>query len=232
MSSSAVPSLPERMRVRRGSSAASVVGGEARELDVVRLLGAVRLVAHRERARHGGGDRLGQQEARQVAGADGVQRLARVLHERAALGVVEAVDRVAVEIDDPAAGGAGSCPQGIHAAMAYDVTMYLLFVDESGQLDQGGLFALGGIAVRDTSWADLRRLWQETLAAHDWPLDREIKWHHIRKGTVPPALADALFAMLAAAPVTALRHPARRGGRPRGPPASSSPPRRTPTPPA
>jgi hypothetical protein len=80
--------------------------------------------------------------------------------------------------------------------------VHLLFVDESGQLDQGGFFALGGIALRDGEWPELRRLWQETLAAHGWPLDREVKWHGIRKGEVPPALGDAVFAMLAAAPVT------------------------------
>ena len=81
--------------------------------------------------------------------------------------------------------------------------MHLLFLDESGQIDQGGLFALGGIAVRDTDWPELRRVWQETLSAAGWPLDREIKWHGIRKGEVPPALADAVFAMLAVAPFTA-----------------------------
>ena len=81
--------------------------------------------------------------------------------------------------------------------------MYLLFLDESGQIDQGGLFALGGVAVRDSDWPELRRSWQETLAAHGWPLDREIKWHGIRTGEVPPALADAVFAMLARAPFTA-----------------------------
>jgi hypothetical protein len=81
--------------------------------------------------------------------------------------------------------------------------MYLLFLDESGKIDQGGLFALGGIAVRDTDWIELRRVWQETLSSAGWPLDREVKWHGIRKGEVPPALADAIFAALAAAPVTA-----------------------------
>jgi hypothetical protein len=55
------------------------------------------------------------------------------------------------------------------------------------------LFALGGIAVRDTDWPELRRVWQETLPAAGWPLDREIKWHGIRTGEVPPALADAVF---------------------------------------
>ncbi len=81
--------------------------------------------------------------------------------------------------------------------------MHLLFLDESGKIDQGGLFALGGIAVRDSDWPHLRRLWQETLSAAGWPLDREIKWHGIRKGEVPPALADEVFASLAAAPFTA-----------------------------
>jgi hypothetical protein len=81
--------------------------------------------------------------------------------------------------------------------------VYLLFLDESGQIDQGGLFALGGIAVRDTEWPELRQIWQETLSAAGWPLDREIKWHGIRKGEVPPVLADAVFATLAVAPFTA-----------------------------
>ena len=30
--------------------------------------------------------------------------------------------------------------------------MRFLFLDESGKIDQGGLFALGGIAVRDSEW--------------------------------------------------------------------------------
>src|SRR4051812_4776402 len=80
-------------------------------------------------------------------------------------------------------------------------SVHLLFLDESGQIDVGKLFALGGIAVRDTDWPELRRSWQETLTEHDWPLDREVKWHGIRKGEVPPALADAVFAMLARAPL-------------------------------
>ena len=81
--------------------------------------------------------------------------------------------------------------------------MHLLFLDESGRLDQGTSFALGGIAIRDRDWPELRDLRQETLRAGGWPLDREIKWHGIRKGEVPPALADAIFAMLAQAPLTA-----------------------------
>jgi hypothetical protein len=81
--------------------------------------------------------------------------------------------------------------------------MHLLFLDESGRLDQGGLFALGGIAVRDGDWPELRERWQQTLRAHGWPLDREVKWHGIRTGEVPDALADAVFDSLAQAPFTA-----------------------------
>jgi Protein of unknown function (DUF3800) len=81
--------------------------------------------------------------------------------------------------------------------------VHLLFLDESGQISQGGLFALGGVAVRDADWPELRGAWLDTLAKHHWPLDREIKWHGVRKGEVPPALADAIFAMLAQAPLTA-----------------------------
>jgi hypothetical protein len=53
----------------------------------------------------------------------------------------------------------------------------LLFLDESGRLDQGTSFALGGIAVRDADWSVLRDLWQETLREAGWPLHRELKWH-------------------------------------------------------
>jgi Protein of unknown function (DUF3800) len=81
--------------------------------------------------------------------------------------------------------------------------VHLLFLDESGRLDRDGLFALGGVAVLDADWAVLKALWQGTLHEHRWPLEREVKWHGIRKGEVPPALADAIFVALAAAPFTA-----------------------------
>ncbi|HXV58474.1 MAG TPA: DUF3800 domain-containing protein [Gaiellaceae bacterium] len=82
--------------------------------------------------------------------------------------------------------------------------MHLLFLDESGRPDQDkGLFALGGIAVRDREWPDLKERWQDTLRAHRCPLDREVRWHGIRKGEVPDPLADAVFDALAAAPFTA-----------------------------
>ncbi len=80
--------------------------------------------------------------------------------------------------------------------------MHLLFLDESGRVDQGTSFALGGIAIRDRDWPELRELWQDTLRDAGWPPDREVKWHGIRKGEVPPTLADAVFAALARAPVT------------------------------
>jgi hypothetical protein len=81
--------------------------------------------------------------------------------------------------------------------------VHLLFLDESGRIEQGGMFALGGIVVRDADWPELRRIWQETLAAAGWPLDREIKWHGVRTGEVPPDVADAVFSALSRAPVTA-----------------------------
>lgn len=81
--------------------------------------------------------------------------------------------------------------------------VHQLFLDESGKIDQSGLFALGGIAVRDSDWPELRQVWQETLSAAGWALDREIKWHGIRKGEVPPSRADATFKALSAAALTA-----------------------------
>jgi hypothetical protein len=81
--------------------------------------------------------------------------------------------------------------------------MRLLFLDESGQLSERRFFALGGIAIRDADWHALRDAWQATLEAHRWPLDREVKWHGIRTGEVPPALADAIVETLAHAPFTA-----------------------------
>jgi len=81
--------------------------------------------------------------------------------------------------------------------------VHLLFVDESGRLDHGGRFALGGVAVREHDWHDLRDLWQQTLSAFRWPLDRELKWHGIRQGEVPPPLADAIYDTLARAPIVA-----------------------------
>ncbi|MEO5792669.1 MAG: hypothetical protein ABIR67_11415, partial [Gaiellaceae bacterium] len=70
-----------------------------------------------------------------------------------------------------------------------DMKMHLLFLDESGQLSERRFFALGGVALRDRDWRALRDLWQATLAEQSWPAGREVKWHGIRTGEVPPALA-------------------------------------------
>jgi len=82
-----------------------------------------------------------------------------------------------------------------------DTGMHLLFLDESGQLSERRFFALGGVVLRDRDWHALRRLWQATLAEQSWPADREVKWHGIRTGEVPPALADAVVGALAHSPI-------------------------------
>jgi hypothetical protein len=82
-----------------------------------------------------------------------------------------------------------------------DTGMHLLFLDESGQLSERRFFAIGGVALRDRDWHALRNAWQATLAEQSWPADREVKWHGIRTGAVPPALADAIVGALARSPV-------------------------------
>lgn len=79
--------------------------------------------------------------------------------------------------------------------------MHLLFVDESGK-PSDSVFAIGGVAVDGDRWHELRDTWRRVLIAHQWPEGREIKWHGIQTGDVPPGLADALFAGLADAPLT------------------------------
>jgi hypothetical protein len=79
--------------------------------------------------------------------------------------------------------------------------VYLLFLDESGR-PSDKLFAVGGLAVRADQWDELRAHWEAALQAHGWPHDREAKWHGIRTGVVPPALADALFDGIRRSPIT------------------------------
>lgn len=81
--------------------------------------------------------------------------------------------------------------------------MRLLFLDESGRIGQDGLFALGGVAVRVDEWRALRTCWLAPLEAHGWDPANEVKWHGIRSGYVPPALADAVIESLSRAPFTA-----------------------------
>src|SRR4051794_27816739 len=79
--------------------------------------------------------------------------------------------------------------------------VYLLFVDESGRpVDK--TFAVGGVAMEADAWSVLRERWQQALANHNWPRDKEVKWHSIRTGEVPPALADDVFAALAGVPLS------------------------------
>src|SRR5256885_6213738 len=70
--------------------------------------------------------------------------------------------------------------------------VHLLFVDESGR-PEDKTFAVGGIVVRADEWSVVRDRWQQALAEHDWPPDKEIKWHGTPTGEVPPALADSVF---------------------------------------
>jgi hypothetical protein len=79
----------------------------------------------------------------------------------------------------------------------------LLFLDESGRIGQDSLFALGGVAVRAEDWHALRACWLAPLEAHGWDPANEVKWHGIRKGVVPDALADAVVDALTRAPFTA-----------------------------
>jgi len=53
--------------------------------------------------------------------------------------------------------------------------MHLLFLDESGQLAERKFFALGGVALADTDWHELRDLWQARLAAHGWVVEKETR---------------------------------------------------------
>jgi hypothetical protein len=79
--------------------------------------------------------------------------------------------------------------------------VHILFLDESGRPGDK-TFAVGGVAVAADCWAELRVRWEGALTANGYPLEREAKWHGIRTGEVPPALADALFEALSGAPVT------------------------------
>lgn len=80
--------------------------------------------------------------------------------------------------------------------------VFFLFVDESGRPDQPGLFAVGGVAVRGDDWHAVAHRWDEVTGSFGWPAGRELKWHGIRNGEVPPALADAIFATLTQLPLT------------------------------
>lgn len=79
--------------------------------------------------------------------------------------------------------------------------MFFLFVDESGSPSDTS-FTIGGVAVRADGWPAFRERWLAVLARHSWPADHEVKWHHVRTGRIPPAMADDLFAQLAQCEIT------------------------------
>ena len=60
---------------------------------------------------------------------------------------------------------------------------------------------MGGVAVRADEWGVLRDHWLGALDAHGWPHDKELKWHGIRTGAVPPRLADEVYSAVAASPI-------------------------------
>ncbi len=62
----------------------------------------------------------------------------------------------------------GQCPVTTRPQLSRS-GVHLLFLDGSGRIDPDGVFALGGIAVRDTDWPHLHDVWQETLRTHGWP---------------------------------------------------------------
>jgi hypothetical protein len=78
--------------------------------------------------------------------------------------------------------------------------VHLLFLDESGKPDDKA-FAIGGAAIRADEWGVVRDRWRRALEEEGGPTDKEVKWHLIRTGIVPPAVADALFAVLADSPI-------------------------------
>lgn len=79
--------------------------------------------------------------------------------------------------------------------------VHLLFIDETGRPDER-TFGVGGVVIEAAQWSLLRDRWQDALAQHRWPAEKEVKWHGTRTGEVPPALADTVFAALAGAPIT------------------------------
>ena len=79
--------------------------------------------------------------------------------------------------------------------------MQFLFVDESGK-PSDRKFAIGGVAVHAHQWTMFRERWQAMLARHRWPAGDEIKWHLIRTGLIPPAMADDIYAELARSEIT------------------------------
>ncbi len=64
--------------------------------------------------------------------------------------------------------------------------VHLLFVDESGR-PEDKTFAVGGVVVQADQWSVVRDRWQQALAEHHWPPDKEIKWHGTALARCPNA---------------------------------------------
>jgi hypothetical protein len=79
--------------------------------------------------------------------------------------------------------------------------MRLLFLDESGR-PEDACFAVGGIVVRADQWQELRGRWDACLEQANWPSDKELKWSGVKRGEVPPAVADQVYECIRALPIT------------------------------
>lgn len=100
----------------------------------------------------------------------------------------------------------GSCPCALTAYPARRFPAYLLYVDESGELqDPDDHFVLGGVAVRDSEVRSVTRLMERDVALHLDEHLRNIELHaqHIRKGkgpwrAIPPEVKSGLLESVAA----------------------------------
>jgi Protein of unknown function (DUF3800) len=78
------------------------------------------------------------------------------------------------------------------ARTAYDLPVYLLFLDEAGTpVDRE--FVLGGVAVDGRRWHELRSRWGTVASAHGRRAEAEVKWVNLnRTGKLANRLADVL----------------------------------------
>lgn len=83
---------------------------------------------------------------------------------------------------------------------AWRCLAYLLYVDESGDLDPNDHFVLGGVAVRDSQVRSITRLLEQDIPRHLDEHLRGIELHaqHIRKGkgpwrAIPPSVRHGLL---------------------------------------
>jgi hypothetical protein len=87
-----------------------------------------------------------------------------------------------------------SAPEVRHRAArrAYDLSVYLLFLDEAGT-PADREFVLGGVAVDVSRWHELRSSWGAAAGAHGRSAEAEVKWVKLnRTGELANRLADVL----------------------------------------